>query len=57
MFIEPKAQRALKLRRSETLALVKVALRSSGAHELFPQTWAINIWPLCGQATIFGVEL
>src|SRR5258708_9611180 len=53
MFIEPKAQRTLKLRRSEILALLKSTLRSRGAKELHQRTWAINIWPLCGQDTIF----
>jgi hypothetical protein len=36
MFIEPEAQRALKLRKSETLCFVKGTLRSSGAKEILP---------------------
>jgi hypothetical protein len=52
MLIEPGAQRTLKLRRSGTFDVAEGTLRSSGAKELSPATWAINIWPLCGQGTI-----
>jgi hypothetical protein len=38
MFIEPGAQRTLKLRRSETFDFAEGTLRSSGAKEFFPAT-------------------
>jgi hypothetical protein len=51
MFIEPGCQRTVKLRRSETVGFARdVRCAPTGAIDFFSARYAINIWPLCGQA-------